>query len=82
MYSDLDLNKIEYDKLLKKIGIKEIYSYLKDFGSGESSICKFIDERGDFTEKKYKRDLIASLIYDKLPAGRKMMIQWYISEYT
>jgi len=82
MNKDLDVSEIEYQELLDKVGLRSIYEYLSDFGCGESSICKFVDERGNFTEKKYKRDLIADLIYSKLPAKRKMMIQWYISEYA
>jgi len=82
MYQDLDITKLEYAELLSKVGLKAIYTYIKEFGCGEASVCKFIDERGDFTEKKYKRDFIANLIYSKLPAKRKMMIQWYLSEYA
>ena len=80
MFDDLGISEEEYQNLLEMVDVSDIFKFMTNYKSGQTSIYNYADEHGRFIPPQSKFDTIAKYVFDALTPAEKMNFLSYLED--
>ena len=78
MFEELGITEEQYQELLTKVEVSDIFNFMTKYKYGQVSIYNYADEHGRFIPPKSKFDIIAKYVFDAHSPAEKINFLSYL----